>query len=73
MFGCSFSVLLGWPGWWGMFAAALVVAVAICLLMNHGKTKRRKADSDDSISILKRRLAAGEITADEFNMLKQYL
>lgn len=73
MFGCSFSALLGWHGWWSVFGVALVVAVVAYLLVNHGNAKRRKADSNDSLSILKRRLAAGEITADEFNMLKQYL
>lgn len=73
MFGCSLSALWGWHGWWGMLAVTLIIAVAAYLFASHGNAKRRRADSDDSLIILKRRLAAGEITTDEFNTLKQYL
>lgn len=73
MFGCSFSALLGWHGWWSVFGVALVFAIVAYLLTSHVNAKRRRADSDDSLSILKKRLAEGEITTDEFNTLKQYL
>ncbi|MDR2392121.1 MAG: SHOCT domain-containing protein [Planctomycetota bacterium] len=35
--------------------------------------KRRRGDRRDSLDILRRRLAAGEITPEEFTTLKQYL
>ncbi len=73
MFGCSFTPFLGWHGWWGVFAVAMVVAVAAYCLFRHGGAKRRTADCTDSLNILKRRLAEGEITVEEFTTLKQYL
>jgi Predicted membrane protein len=73
MYGCSFDTLFGWHGWLGMFPVLLIVAVVAYFLMSYGNTKKRRTDSDDSLSILKRRLAMGEITVEEFNTLKQYL
>ena len=73
MFDCSFAAFLGWHGLWGMITVAMVIAVTVYLFVTRGNAKRRRADSDDSLSLLKRRLAAGEITVGEFNTLKQYL
>ncbi len=73
MFGCSYGPFLGWHGWWGVFAVMAVIAVAAYCIVRHGGAKRRTADCTDSLNILKRRLAEGEITVEEFTTLKQYL
>lgn len=71
MHGCAFSVLGmgGWPGW--LFMAAVVVGLAF--LFSRLWRQQGNFDRRDSVEILKRRLAAGEITSEEFERLMKYL
>lgn len=73
MDGCSFSGLFGWHGWPGAVFLLLLVAggaYGMAWLIGIGK---RQADRRDSLELLKRRLAAGEISLEEFKTLRQYL
>ncbi len=51
----------------------LLAAVFISCFIIRRRTQSGNADRRDSLEILKKRLAAGEITIDEFNMIRQVL
>jgi uncharacterized membrane protein len=72
--GCSFAMPAGWGGWPGIpVGLILLAAIAYILFFRSGDAKRRNADREDSLAILQRRLAAGEITLEEFLNLKRHL
>ncbi len=50
-----------------------VAAFIICSIFRRYRQKNGNADRRDSLEILKKRLAAGEITLDEFTAIKQVL
>lgn len=73
MLGCSFSMLTGWNGWPGLLACLFLMPVAVYICIRLGNARRRNTDRKDSLAILQRRLASGEISTEEFANLKQYL
>lgn len=73
MLGCSFAMVTGWNGWPGIMACLLLTPVAVYIFIRLGDARRRNTDRKDSLAILQRRLAAGEISTEEFANLKQYL
>lgn len=75
MHGCGWNYLSGggMAGWPLFF---LAVALTFFALVHFTRTRRRNTggrDRRDSLEILKRRLASGEITIEEFETLKRYL
>ncbi len=52
-----------------MFIGILLAAVIIYLLVRNNKSKLTFGSSDDSVSILKERLANGEISAEEYDSI----
>lgn len=76
MHGCGWGLGLGWGGIGGWVVVPLLLVAMLAVgwlivkaLAGHGGRR----DSRDSLEILKRRLAAGEITVEEFEILKQHL
>ena len=65
------------PWRYGMFGPIMTMAVAAVIIYFVARalfrTPSGNRDSCDSLNILKRRLAEGEITVDEFNTLKKHL
>ncbi len=60
----------------GMGLAMLFLAAVVFIsyfIFQRFRQKGRNADKRDSLEILKKRLATGEITLDEFNTIKQVL
>lgn len=77
---------LGWPGSWGggggwfpsgLLGLVLIGAIVWAILAGRRRpadTDHRqgaRADRDDALRILKRRLAAGEISLEEYERLRQ--
>jgi putative membrane protein len=85
MWGCNFSPISG--GWWGGFfpggILSMLIWVLIILLLVYvvirifrsqtGNSIISSRDRIDSLSILKRRFAKGEISKEEFLKMKQVL
>ena len=66
---------IGWMGWLWMAGSMIVfwggvILLAVWLIRSVSSPKDR---SDDAMSILRRRLAAGEITQDEFDKTRRLL
>ncbi len=76
MYGCQFGAGSGF-GMGGPWSAMLLPFVVAGLLVWLGigllHKKPGHADQRDSLRILKRRLASGEITLEEFEALKKVL
>ena len=73
MHGCTFERFLGMSGWVEVLFCLASVALIVYLGYRIYHIKKGNFDSRDSLAILKRRLAAGEINEDEFNNLKKML
>jgi putative membrane protein len=73
MLGCSFAALARLIGWPGILLCLALLSASLLILMRFLAARKKNADSNDSLLILKRRLATGEITLEEFTILKQYL
>lgn len=74
MFGCYSGSLLHWGGGLpGSLLFLAVLGVAVYAAVRLFAPKKSNRDRRDSLDILKRRLAAGEISIEEFENLKQYL
>ena len=76
MHGCGWMVG-GW-GWGmgGMLAGIILLilaAAAIAVFMRASGRKSGDHDRRDSLDILKRRLASGDISIEEFEQLKRHL
>jgi putative membrane protein len=68
---------IGW-GWWlfmsiGMLAAWALLVYGFVWLMRGERPQQRQDPAEDAEQILKRRLAAGEITIDEYEHLRDAL
>lgn len=74
MYGCSFGRAFGWGGWWieGILCL-LAVGVALYLVSRLFGSKTVNRDRNDSLEILKLRLAKGEISLEEYTTLKNVL
>lgn len=78
MWGCDFTpYATGWGSWFPMVFWLLILGgIALLALKGlSGKTRNGNQDADrnDSLEILKKRLARGEINVDEYNTLKSVL
>lgn len=74
MHGCGWG--MGWGGMGGWIVAPLLLAALLAgvwLVARAFSGQGGRRDSRDSLEILKRRLAAGEITVEEFEILKRHL
>lgn len=73
MFGCYIDGFTHWGGWF-FGPIFLLAGVLIAWLVLHGAPKKpRNTDRNDSMQILKARLAKGEISLEEYNTLKSVL
>lgn len=74
MRGCYFGHAFGWGGWW-MEIGLLILVAALVVYVAIGLINRKKCNFDrrDSLEILKRRLASGEITLEEYEKIKSVL
>lgn len=73
MVGCSLAFLAGLHGGYGILLLLVFIPMGIYVMTRMGDARKRNTDRRDSLNILQRRLAAGEITPEEFANLKQYL
>jgi len=78
MWGCDYIPFAsGWGGWFPMLLWLLILGaiafLALKALGGNPKDGNQDADRNDSLEILKTRLARGEINVDEYNTLKSVL
>ena len=77
MRGCFYGNTFGYGwggGWWIEVILTVLVIVGIaCLVFRIFSHQKNNFDRRDSLDILKRRLASGEISLDEFEKLKKVL
>lgn len=73
MAGCSLAALTNWNGVPGILTFVVLLSAAVYICLRLGDARKRSMDRKDSLAILQRRLAAGDITPEEFVNLKQYL
>lgn len=77
MWNCGYMSFMPFGGWFGVLTSllflALLVYLAVKLFGSRASTGNHAADRQDSLKILKIRLAKGEISTDEFNTLKNVL
>ena len=71
MYGCDIGSVMGWgSGMTHLIFMILIVSLAAVFISRIVPQQKRNMDSADSLSILKRRLASGEITLEEYEKLK---
>lgn len=78
MWGCDYvSYASGWGGWFPMLFWLLVLGgiafLAFKALSGKPRNGNQDADKNDSLEILKLRLARGDINMDEYNTLRSVL
>jgi putative membrane protein len=77
MWGCAYAPLTGFGGGFGILLCLLLLSLLLLMAIKVSRvgasTGGGKVNSNDSLEILKNRLANGEITIDEFNERKQLL
>nr|WP_287410230.1 SHOCT domain-containing protein [Pseudodesulfovibrio sp.] len=84
MWSCNFGILNGGgPGWFmggGMFGFIWMILFALIAVYLISKlfqafTSRQggRPDRDDSLNIIKEKFAKGELTADEYQRMKEVL
>lgn len=74
MHGCWFGNAFGWGGGSAEILLLLAVIVLIvCWAVGIFRRKPVNPDYRDSLAILKRRLASGEITLEEYEAVKKVL
>ena len=74
LYGYSPSIGWGWMGVsWMLFPLLILVLFFLIVwwLLKNGGKFGLNVGNEDAMSILKKRLARGEITADEFKKLKK--
>ena len=72
MYGCGIENIMGWGnGMTHLIFMILVVSLAAVFISRMLPQQKRNMDSTDSLSILKRRLASGEISLEEYEKLKK--
>jgi putative membrane protein len=77
MWDCGFPVSSPWTGgttFWGLGTILLMAALlVIFLFVSRRADKTSRADRDDSLGIIKVRLARGEINQEEYLEMKKVL
>ncbi|XPV75126.1 MAG: SHOCT domain-containing protein [Desulfovibrio sp.] len=84
MWNCSFGFMNGGgPGWfmgggvfgfiWMILLILLVVHLATKVYQNFSSRQTGNSDRDDSMIILKEKFAKGELTAEEYQRMKEVL
>lgn len=72
MYGCDIGSVMGWGnGMTHLIFMILIISLAIACISRIFPLQRKNMDYTDSMAILKRRLAAGEITLEEYEKLKK--
>lgn len=72
MYGCGIENIMGWGnGMTHLIFMILIVSLAAVFISRMLPQQKRNMDSTDSLSILKRRLASGEISLEEYEKLKK--
>ena len=72
MYGCDIGSVMGWgSGMTHLVFMILVVSLAAVFISSMMPQQKKNMDSADSLSILKRRLASGEISLEEYEKLKK--
>jgi len=71
MYGCDIGSVMGWGnGMTHLMFMILIVSLAAVFISRIIPQKKNNIDSVDSLSILKKRLASGEISLEEYEKLK---
>ena len=71
MYGCDIGSVMGWGnGMTHLIFIILIVSLAAVFISRIIPQKKNNMDSADSLSILKKRLASGEISLEEYEKLK---
>ena len=72
MYGCGIENIMGWGnGMTHLIFMILIVSLAAVFISRMLPLQKKNMDSTDSLSILKRRLASGEISLEEYEKLKK--
>jgi putative membrane protein len=72
MYGCDIGSVMGWGrGMTHLMFMILIISLAAVFISRIMPQQKNNMDSTDSLSILKRRLASGEITLEEYEKLKK--
>ena len=72
MYGCDIGSVMGWgSGMTHLIFMIVVVSMAAVFISRILPQQKNNMDSADSLSILKRRLASGEISLEEYEKLKK--
>ena len=72
MYGCGIENIMGWGnGMTHLIFMILIVSLAAVFISRMLPQQKRNMDSTDSLSILNRRLASGEISLEEYEKLKK--
>lgn len=72
MYWCDFGNIMGWGnGVSHMIFWILIIGFALMFISRWIPQQKRNSDAADSMDILKRRLASGEISFDEYEKLKK--
>ena len=71
MYGCDIGSVMGWGnGMTHLIFMILIVSLAAVFISRIIPQQKINMDSADSLSILKKRLASGEISLEEYEKLK---
>ena len=74
MYGCDIGSVMGWGNvMTHLIFMILVVSLAAVFISRMMPQQKKNMDSADSLSILKRRLASGEISLEEYEKLKKVI
>ena len=72
MYGCDIGSVMGWGnGMTHLIFMILIISLVVAFISKMFPLQRKNMDYTDSMAILKRRLASGEITLEEYEKLKK--
>ena len=71
MYGCDLGSVMGWgSGMTNLIFMIIILCLAFAFIGKLLPQNKKNMDYTDSMSILKKRLASGEITLEEYEKLK---
>lgn len=71
MYGCDIGSVMGWgSGMTNLIFMIIILCLAFAFIGRMFPQQKKNMDYTDSMSILKKRLASGEITLEEYEKLK---